>query len=164
MATSRKTTRKAPGDDAAVHDLLASLDERTAEDARALVAMMRRITGHPPRPWNVGTIGFDSYHYKYDSGREGDCHALGFHPRKGKTTVYLMDGTARHATLLARLGRHTTSRVCLYVKRLDDVELPVLERICRDSYAYLKSRDGHVPRVVTPGKPGRPRRPSPRTR
>jgi hypothetical protein len=160
MAIPGRTAR----DRGDVDDLLASLDEHTANDARALVAMMRRISGHPPKPWTSGTIGFDAYHFRYDSGREGDCHALGFHPRKGKTTIYLMDGTARHAALLARLGKHTASRVCLYVKRLDDVDVAMLEQICRDSYAYLKSRDGAVPRVVTPGKPGRPRRPSPPTR
>jgi hypothetical protein len=109
--------------------------------------MMRRISGHHPKMWNVGTVGFDAYHYKYDSGREGDCQALGFHPGKGKMTVYLMDGTARHSGLLARLGKHTTSRVCLYIKRLSDVELPILEQIVRQSYEYLKSRDGHMHRV-----------------
>ena len=69
-----------------IKDFLASLhDEQLAKDSLALIEMMQRISGHEPKLWNVGTIGFDSYHYKYDSGREGDGHILGFHPRKGKT-------------------------------------------------------------------------------
>ena len=109
---------------------------------------MRRISGHQPELWNVGTIGFDTYHYQYDSGRSGEGHIIGFYPRKGKITVYLMDGTLRHAELLARLGKHTTSRVCVYIKRLSDVDLPVLEQIVKQSYDYIKSRDGHMHRVL----------------
>ena len=134
-------------DDGSVADVLAALDEPTAADSRALIEMMRRISGHEPRLWNVATIGFDSYHFRYASGREGDGHCLGFYPRKGKTTIYLMDGTARHADLLADLGTHTTSRVCVYVKRLSDVSLPVLERVLQESYDYLKAQDGSVGRV-----------------
>ena len=104
------------------------------------------------RPWKeaplVGTIGFDADHDKYDSGREGDCQAIGFYPRKGKITVYLMDGTVRHAELLARLGKHSTSRVCVYIKRLSDVELPVLEQIVQQSYEYIKSQDGRMHRAL----------------
>ena len=144
MARPSKTTQG----DGSVKDFIASLeDERTAKDALVLIALMRRFSGQPPKLWNVATIGFDAYHYRYDSGREGDCQALGFHPGKGKLTVYLMDGTARHSELLARLGKHTTSRVCVYIKRLADVQLPVLERIIRQSYEFLKSRDGHMHRV-----------------
>lgn len=129
-------------------DVIAALDdEKTAADSRALVEIMRRISGHEPRVWNVGTIGFDSYHYRYDSGREGDAQAISFYPRKGKITVYLMDGTERHAELLADLGKHTTSRVCLYIKRLGDIQVPVLEEILRQSYANVKSQDGEAKRV-----------------
>ena len=132
-----------------VEDYLASLDDgHSVDDCRALIDMMRRISGHEPTMWNVGTIGFDSYHFRYDSGREGDCHALGFYARARKMTVYLMDGTARHAELLGRLGRHTTSRVCVYIKQLADIELSVLEQILRDSYEHVKSQDGHMYRVV----------------
>lgn len=97
--------------------------------------------------WNVGTVGFDSYHYRYASGREGDGQAIGFHPRRGRTTIYLMDGTARHAQLLARLGKHTTSRVCLHVKSLSDVDPAVLERVVQESYDYVKAHDGQMHRV-----------------
>ncbi len=141
-------TNGAKTDAGAVKDFIASIeDEETAKDSRTLMAMMRRISGRPPRMWNGRTVGFDTYHYRYESGREGDCHVLGFHPGKGKLTLYLMDGTARHSALLARLGRHKTSRACVYVKRLADVQLPVLEQVLRSSYACVKSRDGEMHRA-----------------
>ncbi len=129
-------------------DVIAALDdEQLAADSRALVEIMHAISGHEPRVWNVGTIGFDSYHYRYDSGREGDAQAIGFYPRKGKITVYLMDGTARYSQLLSDLGKHTTSRVCVYLKRLSDIEVPVLEEILKQSYANVKAQDGDMKRV-----------------
>ncbi len=85
--------------DSSVKDFIASLDEQTVKDSLVLIEMMQRISGHKPKMWNAGTIGFDTYHYKYDSGREGDGHVIGFYPRKGKITIYLMDGTVRYATL-----------------------------------------------------------------
>src|SRR5215218_2270608 len=89
-----------------VEDYIASLDDQqTAIDSQVLIDMMRRISGHEPKLWNAGTIGFDTYHYKYDSGREGDGHTIGFYPRKGKMTIYLMDGTARYSESLAKLGK-----------------------------------------------------------
>jgi hypothetical protein len=134
-------------EDEPVEQYIARLDEQSADDARVLIDMMHRITGHQPTMWNVGTIGFDSYHYKYDSGREGDAQAISFYPRKGKLTVYLMDGTVRYADLLKDLGAHSTSRVCVYIKRLDDVDLSVLEQIVRQSYEYIKSQDGRMHRA-----------------
>ena len=126
--------------DRPVKDYIASLDdEQTVKDSQTLIEMMQRISGHKPKMWNVGTIGFDTYHYKYDSGREGDSPTISFYPRKGKITVYLMDGTVRYSELLARLGKHTTSRVCVHIKRLSDVELPILEKIVGQSYKYVKS-------------------------
>jgi hypothetical protein len=132
----KMTTKK----ETSVKDYIASLDEQTAKDTRVLIAMMQRISGHAPKLWNVGTLGFDTYHYKYDSGREGDGHVIGFYPRKGKITVYLMDGTARYAGLLAKLGKHTTTGYCVYIKRLGDVDLPVLEQIMQQSYDNIKSK------------------------
>ncbi len=135
--------------DRSVKDYIASLDdEQIAKDTLVLIEMMQRISGHAPKMWNVGTIGFGTYHYKYDSGREGDSQVIGFYPRKGKITVYLMDGTVRYSELLARLGKHSTSRVCVYIKRLSDVQLPILEQIVQQSYEYVKSQDGHMHRAV----------------
>jgi len=133
-----------------INDFLNSLDEQTAKDARILIDIMQRISGQEPKLWNAGTIGFDTYHYKYDSGREGDGHVLGYYPRKGKITIYLMDGTARYADLLATLGKHTTTGYCLYIKRLSDVELSILEQILHESYRNIKtlSKDGPIDRIL----------------
>ena len=132
-----------------VKDYIASIDdEQIKKDSLALVKMMKHISKKNPKMWNIGTIGFDSYRYKYDSGREGENHIIGFYPRKGKITVYLMDGTVRYSDLLKQLGKHTTSRVCIYFKRLEDIQLPVLEKIVGQSYKYIKSKDGHMHRAL----------------
>jgi hypothetical protein len=134
-----------------VKDYLATLDdEQTVKDAHVLIEAMQRISGHAPKLWNVGTIGFDAYHYKYDSGREGDAMVIGFYPRKGKITIYLMDGTTRHAELLARLGKHKTTGYCIYFKLLSDIELPILEKILEQSYEYIKSMSqaGPIDRIL----------------
>jgi hypothetical protein len=140
--------KKTPPNDSPVKDYIASLDEQTTKDSEVLIAMMQRISKSEPKIWNAGTIGFDTYHYKYDSGREGDGHVIGFYPRKGKMTVYLMDGTARYAELLAKLGKHTTTGYCVYIKRLSDIELPILEQILQKSYEYIKSLDGHIHHIL----------------
>jgi hypothetical protein len=130
---------------------IASLsDEQTVADSQVLIDMMRRVSGHEPNLWNVGTLGFDSYHYRYDSGREGDSFIIGFYPRKGKITVYLMDGTARYAELLGDLGKHTITGYCIYIKRLSDIKLSVLEQIIGQSYGYIKSlsKDGPINRIL----------------
>jgi len=133
-----------------VKDYVASLDELTAKDSQVLIEMMQHISGQEPKLWNAGTLGFDTYHYKYDSGREGDGLVIGFYPRKGKITVYMMDGTARYPELLAKLGKHTTTGYCVYIKRLSDVELPILEQIVQKSYEYIKSesKDGPITQIL----------------
>lgn len=133
-----------------VKDYLTSLDEQTAKDSKVLMTMMQKISGHKPKLWNVGTLGFDTYHYKYSSGREGDGLMIGFYPRKGKITVYLMDGTARYAKLLPKLGKHTKTGYCLYIKQLSDIKLSVLEQILQQSYDFIKikSKDGPIDKIL----------------
>jgi hypothetical protein len=125
-------------------------DERIIADSYVLIEIMQRISGHEPRLWNIGTIGFDTYNYKYDTGREGDSQIISFYPRKGKLTIYLMDGTARHAETLTRLGKHTTAGYCIYIKQLADIELPILEELLKSSYDYIKSlaQDGPINRIL----------------
>lgn len=129
---------------------LATLDEDTLKDSEVLFEIMQRISDAEPKIWNEHTIGFDEYHYKYESGREGDSRILSFYPRKGKITVYLMDGTTRYATLLDKLGSHTITGYCVVVKRLSDIELSVLEEILQQSYDYIKSisQTGTVDRIL----------------
>lgn len=129
---------------------ISKLNEQTAKDSRALIETMQKISGHEPKFYNQGTIGFDNYHYKYATGREGDSFVIGFYPRNGKTTIYLMDGTTRYADLLAKLGKHTTTGYCLYIKQLSDIELPVLKEILQKSYAFIKakSKDGPIDKIL----------------
>lgn len=147
--TSVSSKGKSAQNKPSVKEFIASLDdEQLVTDSRVLMEMMQRISGHKPTLENAGTIAFDTYHYKYDSGREGDSLVIGFYPRKGKITVYLMDGTARYAELLATLGKHTTTGYCLYIKRLSDIELPTLEQIVQKSYKNIKSQDGHINQIL----------------
>jgi len=138
--------------DQTVDMYVASLpDVQAVKDAQVLIKIMQRVSGgHEPKLWNAGTLGFDTYHYKYSSGREGDGLVIGFYPRKGKITVYLMDGTARYGKLLAKLGKHTTTGYCIYIKQLSDVELPILEQIVRESYENIKSLSvmGPIDRIL----------------
>lgn len=134
--------------DKTVAEVLAGIDDpQIVADAKALIEIMQRISGCEPRIWNVATIGFDTYHYKYESGREGDCHILGFYPRQDKLTFYLMDGTSRYTDQLAQLGKVKTSKACIYIKHLSDVDRNVLEQILSASYKYVKSLDGHMHRM-----------------
>ena len=136
--------------DKSIKNYIATLDEQLAKDAETLIKMMQRISGHEPKLYGIATFGFDTYHYKYDSGREGNGHVLGFYPRKGKITVYLMDGTARYAELLAKLGKHTITGYCVYIKQLSDIDLSVLEQILQQSYKHIKSKsqDGPVDQIL----------------
>jgi hypothetical protein len=141
-----KTTSQ---DNRSVKDFVATLgDEQLIKDSQVLIEMMQKISGGEPKMWNVGTIGFGTYHYKYDSGREGDGLIIGFYPRKGKITVYLMDGTARYSEQLAKLGKHTLTGYCLYIKRLSDIDLSILEQILQKSYENIKSQDGHITEIL----------------
>lgn len=115
-------------------------DPVRAADVRTLMAIMRRVSGKSPRMWGPSIVGFGSYHYVYDSGREGDMLRLGFSPRASALTLYIMGGFPRYATLMRRLGRYTTGNSCLYLKRLADVDLSVLEELIRASWAFMAVR------------------------
>lgn len=131
-----------------VQEYIASLDEQTAKDSKVLIEMMQKISGHEPKLWNVGTLGFDTYHYKYDSGREGDGLVIGFYPRKNKISVYLMDGTARYSELLTKLGMHTTTGYCIYIKNLKDIDLSILEQTLQLSYKHITSLPQPIDRIL----------------
>lgn len=137
MTTQNKTTQNK----ADVQEFLASVDHDTRRsDAFALLEMMSEITGHPARMWGSSIIGFDSYHYRYDSGREGDFMCVGFSPRKTSMTVYIMPGFSGYDDKLARLGKHKTGKSCLYINKLADVEESVLRELIADSYQWMKQK------------------------
>ena len=126
-------------------------DETKRADAKALVKVMQRATGEKPKMWGPSIVGFGSYHYKYESGREGDMPLAGFSPRKAAMVLYIMTGFSDSEVLLAKLGKHTTGKVCLYVKRLADVDLKVLETIVVKSVAAMRTRhDSDCPGCASP--------------
>ncbi len=122
-----------------VTDFLAGVDEQKRRDSLELIEMMREISGHEPVLWGPSIIGFDTYHYKYPSGHEGDMCALGFSPRKANLTIYITDGFNAYGELMSRLGKHTTSVACLYIKKLADVDKDVLKELITQSYQQTKA-------------------------
>ncbi len=117
--------------DAVVHD-----DRRT--DCYAVLELMRDVTGEEPAMWGPGIVGFGSYHYKYDSGREGDWFLTGFSPRKQELTLYIMSGFERYDEVMARLGKFRTGKSCLYIKRLSDVDTEALRTLIEASIEHLR--------------------------
>ena len=115
-------------------------DPQQRADARTLIDLMQRLSGEPPYMWGPTIIGFGTYHYKYVSGREGDAGRIGFSPRKGQIVIYVVDGFPDHTNIMARLGKHKTGKSCLYVKRLTDVNMDVLEELCSASLAVMDER------------------------
>jgi len=110
------------------------------EDAKKVRAMMERVTGEPARMWGPSIIGFGQYHYKYDSGHEGDMCRLGFSPRKAELVLYVLTEAGGQEALLARLGKHRTGKCCLYVRKLSDVDEAVLEELTVDALAYMDEK------------------------
>lgn len=112
---------------------------RRREEARQLLALYERVTGEPATMWGPSIIGFGEYRYKYESGREGTMCRAGFSPRKGKHSIYLI-ATVNQDALLARLGKHKMERSCLYLNRLDQIDMAVLEEIIADNLAEMNRR------------------------
>jgi hypothetical protein len=115
-------------------------DETKRADAKTLVKLMQSVTGEKAKMWGPSIIGFGSYHYTYESGREGDMPLAGFSPRKAATVVYGVMGFSESETLLAKLGKHTTGGGCLYIKKLADVDQKVLEALVTKSVADKRTR------------------------
>jgi hypothetical protein len=123
---------------AAFIDALA--DPARRADSKTLVNLMQTATGEKPKLWGPSIIGFGSYHYKYDSGREGDAPLVGFSPRKSATVLYITTGFSDREALLAQLGKHSTGKACLYIKKLADVDQKVLEALVVKSVAAVRAR------------------------
>jgi hypothetical protein len=124
-----------------VADFIAAVDNpRRRDDAETLCALFEAISGEPPVMWGPSIIGFGRYHYRYDSGHEGDAPRLGFSPRKAHTVLYLMSGFDGQAALIARLGKVKTSVACVYVNRLDQIDMDVLRELAESSLAHMREK------------------------
>ncbi len=133
--------------DADVKAYIAALEpDRRREEAQALLELYQRVTGEPAKMWGPSMIGFGEYHYTYDSGRSGTSMRSGFAPRKGKHSIYLMcsdldqASAAQFEARLAKLGKHKMEKSCLYVNRLDQIDMAVLEQIITDNVAEMNRR------------------------
>jgi hypothetical protein len=154
-----KTTRT----NASVSDFLASIaDENKRKDARALVRLMRRVTGEKPAMWGSSIIGFGQLRYRSPAtGREGNWPVLGFSPRAANLTLYFMAGFKRLGPLLKKLGKHSTGSSCLYIKRLSEVDDGVLEELVEQGLREAKTldRSGEPPKSATKAPRANERRP-----
>lgn len=110
------------------------------EDTKIVCEMMARLSGAPAKMWGNAIIGFGNYHYKYESGREGDFMRVGVAPRKAATTLYILPGYTDFGHILSRLGKHTKGKSCLYIKKLGDIELDVLEELITAGLADMEAR------------------------
>lgn len=125
-------------------------DDARREDSRTLLELMRQVTGEEPKMWGSSMVGFGSYHYRYESGREGDFFKVGFSPRKANITLYLLSGMVAYDDLLARLGPHKTGKSCIYVKRIGDLDHDVLTALIQRSVNHIEQVEadlGGVPRM-----------------
>ena len=120
--------------------LAAVEDDVKREDSLAVAAMMAEVTGAPAVMWGTSIVGFGRYHYRYASGREGDFLETGFAPRKRALTLYIMAGFAEYDALLAKLGKYTIGKSCLYIKRLADVDMAVLRELVEHSVLAIRQK------------------------
>ncbi|MDQ5861407.1 MAG: DUF1801 domain-containing protein [Actinomycetota bacterium] len=132
------TENKTQPTDRTVEDFLAAVEHPARrEDGFELLDLMRQITGQEAVMWGPGIVGFGSYHYRYESGREGDAAAVGFSPRKANLALYGLTYGPDAGQLLPRLGKHKTGVACLYINKLDDVDREVLAEMVRTGYSHV---------------------------
>jgi hypothetical protein len=135
------TENKTRATTASVKSYLAAIkDESRRQDCEALAALMTKATKEPPTMWGTSIVGFGSYHYKYDSGREGDACLAGFSSRKGDISIYLLAEFPKKEQLLAKLGKHKMSGSCLHVGKLADVDQKVLAQVVLAAFEERKRR------------------------
>ena len=128
--------------DISVEALLDAIpDETRRSDCRTIAKLMEKLTGSRPQLWGTSIVGFGTYHYRYASGREGDWFITGFAPRKNDLTLYILSGFTRFEDLMSRLGRHKTGKSCLYIRRLEDIDMKVLEELIRESVDHARQNN-----------------------
>lgn len=138
---AKSTELKTKLNDASVTEFLNSVeDEQKRKDSFEIMKMMKQVTRAEPKMWGTSIVGFGTYHYKGASGREGDWMLIGFSPRKQNLTLYIMPGFDRYPELMKKLGKHTTGKSCLYIKRLSDVDTAVLKELMSESVKVMKKQ------------------------
>jgi hypothetical protein len=113
------------------------VDAQKRRDAFAILDLMQKVTKTEPKMWGSSIVGFGSYHYKYASGHEGDAPLIGFSPRKQNLTLYILRGFDRHGEFMKKLGKYKTGKGCLYIKTLDDIHLPTLKELVKESVKHM---------------------------
>ena len=138
-----KAKNKTVENDGSVDDFLNNVkDETKKADSLKIKTLMEEISGETAKMWGGSIVGFGNYHYKYESGREGDFMKIGFSPRAQNLTLYIMPGFERYEELMGKLGKHKTGKSCLYVKKLADVDEAVLKELMTASYGYMTEKYG----------------------
>jgi len=124
-----------------VSEFIAGIEDKVKrDDCRELMKLMADITGNRAKMWGSSIVGFGKYHYKYESGREGDFFLTGFSPRKQALTLYIISGFSVHPKLMEKLGKYKIGKSCLYVKKLDDLDRSVLAQLVKESVAYIREK------------------------
>jgi len=125
-------------------DVLAFIDSvdnpKRQADAKVVLEMMERVTGLAAKMWGTAIIGFGSYHYKYESGREGDSLRVGFSPRKANLVIYIMPGYTDYSGILSRIGKYKKGKSCLYINKLEDIDMAVLEELVLAGLADIEAK------------------------
>lgn len=129
-----------PGKQSVAQFLNAIENTQRRSDAKKVATMMRKATGKRATLWGTSIVGFGKYHYKYDSGHEGDWALVGFSPRKQNLVVYIMPGFSEFPGLMKKLGKYKTGKSCLYLNKLDDVDEGVLEKLIERSVKVMQKR------------------------
>lgn len=133
-----KAELKTKQNDASVEAFIDQQPEAIAADCRTIMQLMRKATGEEPRMWGTSIVGFGKYRYKGASGREGEWMLTGLSPRKANLSVYILSGLEQYAALLQKLGKHSTGKGCLYIKRVGDVDVKVLEQLIKAGVKALE--------------------------
>ena len=138
-----KSQNKTTETEASVDNFLNNVvDKDKKKDCFQVKKWMEEITGEPAKMWGAAIIGFGNYHYKYDSGREGDFMKVGFSPRAQNLTLYIMPGFDRYPELMDKLGKYKTGKSCLYIKRLEDIDTKILQTLIKESFGHMTKKYG----------------------
>jgi hypothetical protein len=138
-----KANNKTIANDLSIADFLSKIeDDKRRSDAQLVHDLLTDLITDSPKMWGTSIVGFGEYHYKYESGREGDFFKVGYSPRKQNLAIYIIAGFDRYDELMTRLGKYKTGKSCLYIKKIEDVNLEVLKDLITQSYDYMTDKYG----------------------